>query len=177
MCLSSLFAVPLSGSASDHRLHSGVRTHPCLSLDIDPLKTEGSAQLGVTFKTERSPHRRGKRSPDSVLGRCTSPLRGSGAVAPCGALRGIGSINAAAFLADLRSAPPTAAVSSLPRLLLSVVRQDHGSAGFGPSRQPPWVPLGQNGLCMVKSSSPWPARHIEAIAGRPRNGSSNGAVW
>src|SRR6266508_3570 len=46
--------------------------------------------------------------------RPTGPPRGSGAAAPSGALRAIDPYGAAAFLADLRSAPPAAAISACP---------------------------------------------------------------
>src|SRR5688572_1122073 len=42
------------------------------------------------------------------------PPRGSGAAAPGGALRAIDSDDAAAILADLRPAPPLAAISAWP---------------------------------------------------------------
>ena len=46
------------------------------------------------------------------------PPRGSGAAAPQGALRAIDPYGASAFLADLRSAPPSAASHRLPALVL-----------------------------------------------------------
>src|SRR5215208_6854406 len=46
--------------------------------------------------------------------RPTSPPRGSGAAAPSGALRAIDPCGTAAFLADLRSAPPAAAIPTCP---------------------------------------------------------------
>ena len=44
----------------------------------------------------------------------SSPPRGSGAAAPSGALRAIDPCGTAAFLADLRSAPPAAAIPTCP---------------------------------------------------------------
>jgi hypothetical protein len=57
------------------------------------------------------------RTPSPSGGRITAghaPLGGSGAAAPSGALRAIDSYGAAAFLADLRSAPPAAAIPACP---------------------------------------------------------------
>jgi hypothetical protein len=59
------------------------------------------------------PYALGVRTPGFGGREClsrSSPLRGSGAAAPGGALRAIDPCGAAAFLADLRSAPPSAAI-------------------------------------------------------------------
>jgi hypothetical protein len=55
MRLSSLFPVPLPRYASGRRLHSGVRTHPCVLDHQLDSNLEGDAMLGVTFNMERSP--------------------------------------------------------------------------------------------------------------------------
>jgi hypothetical protein len=76
-----------------------------------------------------------------------APRRGSGAAAPQGALRAIDPRGAAAILADLRSAPPTAAFSSRPWLPRRVVRYEYhpcrltlpaacSTAGTAPFREP-----------------------------------------
>ena len=76
------------GYAAGRRLHSGVRTHPWLSSDLNSTQMEGDVQLGVTVGTEQSLsptlgvfssicQRRSAR-PVQRLGR-RSPLRISGA--------------------------------------------------------------------------------------------------
>jgi hypothetical protein len=72
------------------------------------------------------PYARGVRTP-GCAGRgylsSTEALRGSGAAAPSGALRAIDATALSAFLADLRPAPPAAAILSLTWLPPRVVRR------------------------------------------------------
>ena len=57
MRLSSLFPVPLWWSASDHRLHSGVRPHPCALTQQHQAQSDRALAIGIVVSIGTQPHR------------------------------------------------------------------------------------------------------------------------